>query len=185
MRRHRSLGSLFLSIAMIAGTTSLLPLVAQASPAAETRRAGDGESLAFLVAVNEHEIATAKQALGKGVTGAVRDFATKMQTEHGQNLADTRRLARETGAAVVDTEEVKALRAKTRDERMSLQKLSGAAYSAAFVEAMVNGHAEVLAKLDDKLIPQSVDPKVIAHLKATRAHVAEHLAAAKALEVAK
>jgi putative membrane protein len=183
MARYRSLTLLVLSAIVAFGAAmALFPGTSSANPEAAGRRAGDGQALATLIVVDQHEIDAAKQALAKGVTGPVRDFALKMQSEHGQNLADTRRLAREEKVLVDANTEVETLRAKTRSERLDLQKLKGAAYAKAYVDAMVKGHADVLALLDQQLIGQSVDAKVIAHLKATRAHVAEHLAAAKALQ---
>ena len=173
---------LALSFALDASTgIALMPLVAEASPNAPAKLSGDGEALATLVAVNQHEIETAQQAVRKGVSGAVLEFARRMEAEHGKNLADTRVTARLANAPLAETAAVKALKQKSLGERQALQKLSGEAYSKAYVDAMAKGHAEVLGMLDDKLIPQATDSKVIAHLKATREHVAAHLAAATAL----
>jgi putative membrane protein len=157
---------------------------AKTAAPASARLAGDGESLAFLVAVDNHEIEGGAQALAKGVGGGVADFARKMQAEHGQNLADTRKVARDNKVAIVETAAVKAQKAKGRAESARLAKLSGAAYQRAYVDAMVKGHAEVLDLIDTKLVAQSADPDVVAHLKATRSHVVMHLEAAKALQVA-
>jgi putative membrane protein len=171
------------SLLALATATALFVAVANANPnAGKPAMNKDAQALATLVAVDQHEVATAKQALGKGVSGGVRDFATKMQAEHGQNLDDTRRVARENKLPLASSAEVRALEAKGRSEEQSLAKLSGDAYSKAYVDAMVKGHAEVLDKLDKSLIPGAADPEVVAHLKATRGHVAEHLEAAKKLQ---
>jgi putative membrane protein len=181
MRPHVVL--LALSFALAASTgIGLVPLVAEANPNASSKLSADGEALATLAAVNQHEIETARQAIRKGVTGGVLDFARKMQEEHTKNLADTREVARLASASMAETASVKELKQKALGERQALQKLSGDAYARAYVEAMVKGHSEVLDMLDKKLVPQATDSKVIAHLKATRAHVAEHLAAATALQ---
>jgi putative membrane protein len=182
MRRNR-FALLALAVSLAAGGgIALLPVdAAVAKTAASAKVSADGEALATLVAVNQHEIETAKQALAKGVQGSVRAFAEKMVAEHSKNLSDTRDVARDSKTHLAETAAVKALKKKTLGERQSLQKLSGDAYSKAYVEAMVKGHQDVLDKLDNQLIPQAKDAQVIAHLKATREHVAEHLAAAKAL----
>jgi putative membrane protein len=180
MRSHLVLLSLSFSLAL-AGVAAVAPPAA-ANPAAATRLAADGEALATLAAVNQHEVELARQAQAKGVAGAVLEFAKKMQAEHSKNLADTRAVAREAKAPLAETATVKQLKQKSLGERQALQKLSGEAYSRAWVDAMVKGHSEVLGMLDTKLIPQATDARVLAHLKGTRAHVAEHLAAATALQ---
>jgi putative membrane protein len=168
------------SLLVIAASTLALSS-AWANPAAKSMP-GDAEALAELAAINQHEISVAKQALGKGVAGGVRDFATQMQADHGKNLTDTRRVARENKLPLSSSAEVRALEAKGRADQSSLAKLSGAAYSKAYVEAMVKGHAAVLGKLDATLIPGAHDPEVVAHLKATREAVAMHLAMAQKLQ---
>ena len=105
-----------------------------------------------------------------------------MVSDHGKNLTDTRRVARENKVSLASTPDIRAMEAQGRSEEQALGKLSGAAYSTAYVDAMVKGHTEVLDKLDSKLIPGASDPEVVAHLKATREAVSMHLAAAKALK---
>jgi len=57
----------------------------------------------------------------------------------------------------------------------------GDAYSKAYVAAMITGHTDALAALDDKLIPATASPQAKAHLQQTREHVARHLTQARAL----
>ena len=155
-------------------------------PAASAKHSsGDANALSVLAVVNQHEIDLGTQALAKGVTGGVRDYANKMKAEHGTNLEQTRTIASANAFTLTDTGTVKSMKAKGAAEAAKLAKLEGAAYERAYVDAMVKGHAEVLDKLDKTLIPLASDPEVVAHLKATRTHVAEHLAAAKALQAAK
>jgi putative membrane protein len=142
---------------------------------------GDAEALATLVAVDQHEIAVAKQAEAKGVTGNVLDFAKRMEADHGKNLEDTRRVARENKLPLASSASIRAMEAKGRADMQAMAKLSGAAYAKAYADAMVKGHTEVLAKLD-AFISGATDPEVVAHLKSTREAVAMHLEAAKALQ---
>jgi putative membrane protein len=171
---------------------SLLPLVlgtglaaalgivpAHANP---TRHSGDSEALAVLAAADEGEVQTAKQALSKGVDGAVRDYAQMLQKDHAKNLQDTRSVAAKAKLTLAETDEVKKTKKKGQEVRQKLQKLSGDAYSHAYVEAMVKDHTEDLDEIDHKLIPEASNADVLAHLKATRATVARHLEVAKSLQ---
>lgn len=173
MRKHSS--------AIWAVSVSLLCSAAIASGNNTKSTAGDAEALATLVAADQHEVAMAKQALGKGVTGGVHDYAVKMQADHGKNLDDTRRVARENKVSTAPTAGVREMEKQGHAEMASLASLKGDAYAKAYAEAMVKGHTEVLGKLDTVLIPGATDPEVVAHLKATRDAVAMHLEAAKKL----
>ena len=53
--------------------------------------------------------------------------------------------------------------------------------SKAYIDAMVKGHTEALAVLDNKLIPKATTQAVKDHLAATREHVAHHLERAESL----
>jgi putative membrane protein len=153
-----------------------------AAAAAKSPPTGDSTALATVAAADQHEVSVARQALAKGVSGGVRDFANMMVTDHGKNLTDTRRVATENKVSLASNADVRAMEAKGRSEEQALGKLKGEAYSKAYVDAMVKGHTEVLGKLDNTLIPGASDPEVVAHLKATREAVAKHLAAAQALQ---
>ena len=146
------------------------------------RAAGDGEALAVLSAVNSHEIATAALAKDKGVSAAVKDYAQKMDTDHSANQRESEALAAANGLAPQKTDAVKALETKSAAEREKLAAMSGAQFEAAYIDAMVKDHAEVLAKLDKELLPAAQNPALKAHLAKTREHVAHHLEAAKALD---
>lgn len=158
-------------LAMLAGSNAL---------AAEAE-AGDAAALATLEAVNAHEIEAAKLALDKGVGPAVAEYARMMQREHGENQRQTDQVAGKSGVDPVVTPGVEALEAKSRDTRAALARLDGERFEAAYIEAMVKDHAEVLAKLEKELIPGARDGAVADHLRQTRDHVAHHLEQAKSL----
>lgn len=145
----------------------------------------DAEALATLTAVNDHEVKSAELARSKGVDGDVAKYAEMMVKEHGANQAQTQQLASSAALTPAETDAVKALKTKSQAERDALSTLSGDAFEAAYVDAMVKDHAEVLAKLDKELIPNAANAAnaaVKAHLQKTREHVAHHLEQAKALD---
>lgn len=142
--------------------------------------AGRGEALAMVAAVDAHEIAAAEQARSKGVEGDVLAYADLLHSDHSENLVKTRALA----SADLDNSSpaVMQQREKGKAELAKLAALEGDAYESAYIDAMVKGHTEALAMLDDKLIPAAQDGAIKKHLTATREHISMHLQKAKALQ---
>jgi putative membrane protein len=155
-------------------TTAEMPAGSPTGATATTQ----ADALAMLMAVNEHEIAAADQALGKNVTGAVRDFAQMMKTDHGKNLADTTKL----GGAASTSPGVKMLKDKGDADLRTLDAHSGKAYEKAYIDAMVKGHTDALAMIDNTLLPAATDTNIRQHFTTTRAAVARHLDKAKEIQ---
>lgn len=163
-------------------TTLSLVLMAALAAGAAHAAGSDAEAVAVLGAVNAHEIQSAQLARQKGVGGDVAAYAERMHAEHSANQRETEKLAGNGGLQPAQTDAVKALKSKAAGEREKLAALSGAEFEAAYVDAMVKDHAEVLAKLDNELIPGAQDAALKAHLQKTREHVAHHLEQARALD---
>jgi putative membrane protein len=134
-------------------------------------------ALGVLNAINEHEVAAGQQALSKNVPDDVAKFAQMMVDEHSRNRDQTNRFGPN-----ADDPKAAAQRDKGKAELEALGKQSGDAYAKAYVDAMVKGHTEALAALDNDLIPAATDPAVKTHLTDTRAAVAKHLETAKQLQ---
>ncbi len=101
------------------------------------------DALAMLVAVNEHEIAAADQAM-QNVTGKVHEYAQLMEGPTRQNLVATTRL----GGAASTAPAVTRLHDQGEDDLAALDTQNGKAYEKAYVDAMVRGHADALALID-------------------------------------
>jgi len=141
-----------------------------AVPVTTPDASGDATALGLLGAVNKHEIAAAQQARSKGVAGEVLAYAGLMEKDHGKNQAKTEALGQ-----LAEDAEVAAQKEKGNAELAQLGTLEGDAYKAAYVDAMIKGHTEVLAQIDTRLLTLATRPEVDAHLTATREHVAHHL----------
>ncbi|MDH5835656.1 DUF4142 domain-containing protein [Luteimonas kalidii] len=138
---------------------------------------GEDEALGVLNAINEHEIAAGEQALEKGVEGPVADYARMMIEEHTRNREQTSALGADSGSPQARQQMQKGER-----QLATLGALDGDAYRQAYVEAMVAGHTEALASLDQRLIPAATSEDARAHLQTTREHVARHLELARELQ---
>jgi len=146
------------------------------APTGDTARTGDPLALGLLSAVNEHEIAAARQAKEKKVGGAVLEFANLMEKEHSANQSQTLALGTPS-----DSAEVKAMKDQGRAELDALGAKSGDDYRKAYVAAMIKGHQDALNLIDTKLLPAATGDAVKAHLRETREHVAMHLEQARKL----
>lgn len=171
----------------------------------------DRKALAAVMEVDRHEIAAAGDALAKNVQGEVRSYAETLRDDHTRNLEATRRLMGDAGsdgdmgahyaqntaastAAGPDAPssatagpaqpdpELSAMKEKHDAERQRLAALEGEAFATAWVAAMVKGHEEALAKLDNELIPGAGDQRVRQHLQDTRTAISRHLDTARALQ---
>ena len=150
------------------------------SGAADEKRTQSPEersALGVLNAINDHEIAAGRQAQEKKVAGDVADSAQLMIDEHTRNKEQTNALHPDANSA-----EAKDQVAKGQAQLQQMAAKNGDAYRKAYVDAMIDGHFEALAMLDEKLIPGGAGPQAKAHLQQTREHVARHLALARALK---
>lgn len=137
---------------------------------------GDGFVLGMVSAVNEHEIAAARQARGKNVTGQVLAYAQQMEQEHSANQAKGASLGRPEPSS-----QMQALKSKKASERQALGQKTGRDYEAAYMAAMVKDHREALAMIDSQLLPKASSAAVREHLTMTRRSVAMHLELAQRL----
>lgn len=149
---------------------------------ADAAGGAQGEALALVMAVDQHEIAAAEQARDKDLPADVAEYAEMLHTEHSQNLEADRQLAQDSGISPATTDKVTAQKEKGEAELDRLADLEGEAYADAYVDAMVTGHTEALAMIDDQLLPAATDPALQAHLTATRGHIANHLERGEALQ---
>jgi len=79
-------------------------------------------------------------------------------------------------------QELTAMRQRHEAERTRLAALEGEEFERAWIDAMVRGHTEALAKLDNELIPGASDSGVSQHLRDTRAAIQRHLDTARSLQ---
>lgn len=140
--------------------------------------ASQADALALLATINEHEIAAADQAVRKNVTGDVRQFAEMMRTEHTKNLEETTKL----GGAASTHAAVTAQKQKSEAELRTLDAQSGKAYEKAWMDAMVKGHEDALAAIDNTMLPAATEDRARQHFTATRAAVAKHLERARQIQ---
>jgi putative membrane protein len=140
----------------------------------------DVEALAFVAAVDEHEVLAAGEALKKTTQADVTDFAKSMQREHGKHADATRELAKTLGLTLTDPDSVVTLKDETMKERSTLAGSDAASFDKAYADAMVKDHQDALKKIDEFLANVQRD-EVRSHLRSTRDAVENHLEMARKL----
>lgn len=156
--------------------------VSDAMPEGSGVKVKDGSVLATVIAVDLNEILAAAHASGKKLRQPVLAYAKRLHEEHGKNMVAGMKLGQKVGVTPINTADVVALQKKGAGELAKLIPLQGAAFERAYLAAMVMGHMEVIAMLDNRLLPMTDNGELKKHLMDTRAHVAEHLAVAKSLQ---
>ncbi|MGY0556700.1 MULTISPECIES: DUF4142 domain-containing protein [unclassified Lysobacter] len=145
------------------------------------KAATPGETLAWLIAIDQYEITAASQAIEKQVDSEVGAYADAMHTVHRRNLSQTRALADSSGVDITDSEPLKTYRGETKKALTQLGTMEGEQYAAAYLAAMVDSHTDALALIDEHLETMA-EGAIREHLQATRDIVAEHREHAQQLQ---
>jgi len=158
---------------------TLILAAALAAAAAFTTSAEDVDDSGFLLDAihsNLAEIRMSELAVQRADDTAVRDYASKLAADHMHALDEISALARKLGVAIPAEPEPAAL-----ERHGSLEKLSGPAFDAAFVDHMVAAHRAAVAKYGEHA--RSNPNEEVAELAAkTLPTLQQHLAAAEQLQ---
>jgi putative membrane protein len=142
----------------------------------------DAQSAGVMLVANMGEVEQGLLCLALGQRGDVRAFAQRMVDEHTATLTRQATLLRGLDVRPAETRTSETLRQKSERTVTSLSREDATAFDLAYVNAQVQAHTEVLAQLNDRLIPQADNAAWKADLEATRAAVRQHLEMAKALK---
>jgi putative membrane protein len=143
----------------------------------------DSEILAYLVAIDVHEISAAQTALNKKTSTQIADFARKLRDDHRKHRTDTFKVARETHTKVAKADAgVLAFRAKVATERGLLMPFTGERYETEFINALIKDHQDVLERINNDFLPNAHSDRLKMHLEATKVMVENHLDKARDLQ---
>ncbi len=154
----------------------------EAEMGTEAKKSGDAEVLAFVTMINLNEVLAAAQAGTEKASPQVLEYAKKLHKEHGKGVQETLKLGQRIGVTPIETAAVTQLRIKGAEELGALVPLDGEPFGAAYIDAMIKGHAEVQDMIDNQLLKNAQSEAVKKHLAETRSHVAMHLDEAKKLQ---
>lgn len=148
----------------------------------EGKAGGDAEILSILLAVDTNEVVGAMEAAKQELRADIKEYAKMIHTEHGKHAAATMKLGQKIQVTPMDTEKTNALRMKGAAELATLVPLKDAEFGTKYVDAMVEGHTEMLGMIDDELLKNVENESLKTHLTETREHISMHLEKAKQLQ---
>lgn len=146
--------------------------------------ATDGEVLGFIAAADELEVVSAITAGSKKMSSDAAKFSQMLHEAHGAHLVETLELGTRIGVTPLETAKIDAFRKKNVGALADMVPLDGEDFERSYLAAKIEGHTELIAMIDSKLLGEARSDEVRQHVQATRDHLAAHLEQAKALRPA-
>ena len=140
------------------------------------------QAAGILKTVNQAEISASKIAEKKAANLQVRDFASRMISEHKKNKTEARKLLGKLGLGAERSHVAEIFRDDARQNLRELKKLEGAAFDESYMTGQIEMHKALITDIDQRLIPAASKPELIEFLKTTRDHVKHHLADAQDIQ---
>lgn len=140
------------------------------------------QAAGILKTVNQAEISAAKMAEKKATNPQVRDFATRMISEHKKNKTESRKLLGKLGLGAERSHVAEILQDDARQNLRELKKLKGAEFDESYITGQIEMHKALITDIDQRLIPAVSKPELVEFLKTTREHVKHHLADAQDIQ---
>ena len=162
------------------GTTS--PEERERAKAKTEKRLTDAEVIGVAVAANDGEVKMAEVAIKKAVAPDVKKFAETMKSDHEKALKKDKALEKKAKIVGADSDASAALKADAEKTLEELRTKNGRAFDRAYMDAQVKAHKDVLASIDNRLIPSAQNGEVKALLVEMRRTVADHLVSAEEIQ---
>ena len=142
----------------------------------------DEQILGIIATVDEGEIAAANIAKTKQIMPKVSRYANYLLRQHSDNLASLKALEQKTGLKAMKSEQSDAMASDAAKEGEMLTSLNGKAFDAAYIDAMVKGHAGGLKLINTVLLKEVTNVQLKHFLVSFRALVTRHLEKAKKIQ---
>jgi len=136
----------------------------------------------ILTTVNDGEIALANHVLSETTNPEIKKFAQHMVNDHQMNNSEARDIIAKEKIAPLDSSKSAELKTKNEQSRQKLMSMKGKELDKAYIDDQVKAHQMVLDDLNNKLIPNTHDSMLKAHLERTSKKVQEHLNHAKEIQ---
>ena len=133
------------------------------------------------VTANSIDVELARLAQTRARSGAVRQFAATMITDHSAVNSQAGALASRLGIKPSDNAVSQSLLTGAAEARGTLEQLRGAAFDRAYLDREVGYHQAVLDALDNLLIPTTSNGDLRKLLQEVRPAIAAHLEHAREL----
>lgn len=142
----------------------------------------DGQIAQVVMAINAGEIAEARLAATRATDARVRQFATRMQTEHQSAGQQLRQVLRQAQITAQPSDLSRFLSTHAQQELAALRGQHGAAFDSMYITAQVTAHQQALQLLGT-MIPTVTNPALRQALDANlRPAITAHLQHAQMLQ---
>ncbi|MEP6622394.1 MAG: DUF4142 domain-containing protein [bacterium] len=181
-RRFTRVSPLLLAVATVAAAIACHrgPRAASTGPAAPAApQLSDGNVVAIVLAANNTDLSYARLVPSRTSNAQVKTFATLMITDHtilntrANDIAASRGIVAEDNAASLDFRDHSAQR------RDILRELQGAAFDSTYIANEIQYHQELIAALDNLLIPYTRNAELREFVSNLKPAVSAHLAHAE------
>lgn len=142
----------------------------------------DANIAAIVVAANDAEIDLGQLAQSKGRNADVKAFAKQMETDHGAVNKNAKDLAGRLNLTPEDNATSEQIKSDAKTTKEALEAAEGAAFDKAYVDHEVKYHEDLLAAIDNTLLPSAENADLKQLLTDTRPAVVAHLEHAKNLQ---
>ena len=142
-------------------------------------RVSDATIAAMLLASNNTDISYARLVPSRAERRDIREFATRMITDHAGVNAMLNDLLAKLDLTPQDNDASLDMRDVSSTNRDKMRDLSGYAFDSAYIENEITYHRRLLSDLDDIMIPKSRDRDLGNLLNTVRPAIAAHLAHAE------
>jgi putative membrane protein len=140
----------------------------------------DEQIAAITDSVNSSEIEQGKLAQSKSKEPHVKSFAAKMIEHHGKAKRDQAKLKLSEAESPLSRQ----LQEESQAKLDELKQKSGREFDLAYLDAQVEGHQKVLDAINQDLLPNAKDEKLVSYLQELRPQVEVHLNEARAARAA-
>lgn len=135
----------------------------------------DAQITKIIRTANDGEIQQGKLAVNQTTNSEVRKFARMMIRQHAKVNRKLGRVSKSMGIEPQESPSATTLKQEGDKTLSSLKAAKGPEFDRAYVDAQVKSHQDVLATIDNALLPNAKDAKLQAMLKETRPAVQMHL----------
>jgi putative membrane protein len=167
--------------ALAMAASVILPLFSYAAWAAGAQPS-DAQIAEIVVTANQVDIDAGKLAQSKAQAQEVKDFASRMVTDHTGVNKSAGELVQKLHVTPESSPTSESLKQGGERNIAKLRKLTGSAFDKAYIDHEVSYHESVLDALDHTLIPSAQNAELKALLVKVRPAFVDHLQHAKQIQ---
>lgn len=165
-----------------AATSASDSAAAQSASDSARTRLSEAQVARITELANVAEVEQGKLAQSKAKAADVKKFAAMMVKHHTEAKTEQAKLYKEIGLTPSDSQRATALKDSADRTLGQLRAGSGTSFDAAYMDAQVAEHQELLDTINGELLPAAMDEKLINGLTKMKATVEDHLKQAKSVQ---